>query len=82
MNTQLNEAKLIKIFSECDDYCRLLVAWINENLPGVLKPINGGLCLSEIMTILISYHLSGYKNFEYFYRDWVLKLHNTKATFK
>ena len=27
------------------------------------------------MTILIAYHLSGFKNFEYFYREWVLEDH-------
>ena len=75
MRPQITEKKLLEIFIGCDDFCQHFESWAKENRPGVLQPIRGGLCSGEIMTILIAYHLSGYKNFEYFYREWVLELH-------
>ncbi len=74
MNVQFTENKLIKLYIEIDD---LLIAFRNyQAREGLLKeqkptrvPVLNG---SEVATILVCYHLSGYKCFEYYYKDKVL----------
>jgi hypothetical protein len=74
MNVQFTENKLIKLFVEIDD---LLLAYkkykaakglIAKRKPTRTTALNG----SEVCTILTAYHLSGYKCFEYYYKDKVL----------
>lgn len=75
MNVQFTENKLIKLFIEIDD---LVIAFRNyqrtmgllqEQTPTRIPLLNG----SEVCTILVCYHLSGYKCFEYYYKDKVLR---------
>lgn len=72
----INELKLIELFCELDDFCLLyeqkaathqLCATTLTRCP-TRKP---AISLSEMMTIEITYHQSGYKCFEYFYRHAV-----------
>lgn len=67
-----DELKLIEIFCQVDDFCQLFSAWeqthLLENGPGTRQP---DLCDSEILTILIFYHLSGFKCFKYYYNRFV-----------
>nr|WP_143083559.1 hypothetical protein [Nitrosomonas communis] len=35
----------------------------------------GALCLSEVMTIMVGFHLSGYRTFKHYYLNYVLKYH-------
>jgi len=74
----INEAKLIQLFCEIDDFTRVY----EQKLAGQLLPINFNskhssnkphISLSEMMTLEIIYHLSGYKCFEYFYCQEVLQ---------
>ena len=75
MAVQFTENKLIKLFIEIDD---LLIAFkkyqereglIPKRRPRRTRALNG----SEVCTILVSYHLCGYKCFEYYYKDKVLR---------
>jgi hypothetical protein len=74
----INELKLIQLFCQTDDFanvfepgfCKHLLADCTT-LPkrsAVNKP---AISLSEMMTIEILYHLSGYKCFQYFYQQEV-----------
>jgi len=70
MITQDKADKLIQIFVEIDDFCQminrhLLKETVKKNLSGSIMTI------SEIATILTFYHLSEYKNFQYYYTSMV-----------
>lgn len=72
-----NEENLYKIFLTADDFCTGYDHYIeSRGLSPQLKNSRRGpkckMCDSEIMTILIFYHYSGFKCFEYYYRDLVL----------
>ena len=66
----INEVKLIQLFCEIDDFTGVY----EQKLAGHLLPVNPNskyssnkphISLSEMMTLEILYHLSGYKCFEY-----------------
>jgi hypothetical protein len=62
--------KLIEIFITCDDFCNALTDWqaANQSLPTIRA---GELSDSEMLSIVIFYHYSGAKCFEYYYRNCV-----------
>lgn len=65
----INEDKLIEIFIDCDDFCQLFIpiyerTLISNHSRATHQP---SLSASEMMTILIFYHLSGMKCFKYYY---------------
>ena len=71
MDIKVSEQKLIEIFIYADDFEK---AWHHEVLPtrcGQLRR-SPSLALSEMMTIVIFYHYSGYKCFEYYYKRCIL----------
>jgi hypothetical protein len=74
----INEVKLIQLFCEIDDFTHVY----EQKLAGHLLPVNLNskhssnkprISLSEMMTLEITYHLSGHKCFEYFYQHEVLQ---------
>lgn len=69
---KFNENKLIEIFIFIDDYCQLLDDWVEQSGRIRVNPYQGRLSISEILTILVFYHHSGFKCFEYYYRRMVL----------
>lgn len=72
----LDEAKLIQIFCECDDFYKKYEQFIVNKTLEKRSPNSNrtpGLHMSEIMTILILYHLTGKKCFQYYYTDFVQK---------
>lgn len=72
MSCKFNENKLIEIFIFVDDFCKNLEHWVDANkMEDFYKP-QGQLSISEILTILIYYHHSGYKCFQYYYNRMVL----------
>ena len=72
MKYEFNENKLIEIFIFADDFCKSLDQWIAENNREQSYSPRGGLSVSEILTILIYYHHSGYKCFQYYYHRMIL----------
>lgn len=65
---------LLKTFCEIDDFCNFFIPLMKEKIIGkcgreVRKP---RLCESEIITILISFHQSSFRNFKHFYKNYVL----------
>lgn len=74
MEIQFSENKLIKLYIEIDD---LLIAYKNYQARHEPKRQRRAtrvpaLSASEVATILVCYHHSGYKCFEYYYRSKIL----------
>lgn len=63
---------IISIFYELDNFCNELNSYLQHHLISCdknslnLQP-SRALSLSEIMTICVSFHLSGYRNFKWYY---------------
>lgn len=72
MDIKVNEQKLLEIFIWTDDFVK---SFDGISLPARVgqRRRTPGLALSELLTILIFYHHSGYKCFEYYYERCVLK---------
>jgi hypothetical protein len=69
----LDESKLIRIFCDCDDFCKFFEQWMQiKRLGSDRKPTRvPALSLSECMCIMIVYHHSGLKCFQYYYHQVV-----------
>lgn len=72
MKAQFTQEKLIAVFCFADDTIQLFDKWLLEKYPDKRPILKGGLCGSEIATILIMYHVSGYKCFEYYYKEFII----------
>lgn len=74
MNVQITENKLLALYIEVDDLHLEYVKYqkrkglLAKNRPTRVSQLNG----SEVCTILVAYHHSGYKCFEYYYRNSIL----------
>ena len=73
MLSEDKEKKLIEIFIAIDDFCKQLDVWKQSKSEQFTanqleKPL---MSESEIMSICVFYHYSGYKCFQYYYRDMV-----------
>ena len=76
MNIRLTEEKMIELFIEIDDLLKAYEAYESKKTIGLFSRPNKtrepSLNGSEIATILVGYHLSGYRNFEYYYKQVIL----------
>lgn len=73
MQYAIHDSKLIEIFCSCDDFCSLVRQSQQAYHPAARKSTREPLLSdSEIMSIAIFYHFSGYKCFEYYYRQAIL----------
>lgn len=67
--------ELYEIFHEVDEFCKVFMRWMNRNRLGIeTRKSNKSqytLSLSEIMTILIGFHLSKYRTFKDYYKRYV-----------
>lgn len=70
---QLNENSLVRIFVELDDFCIEYESWSARHPADRPHGWDSGLSRSEAMTLLVCYHLSGYKCFQYYYERFVLR---------
>ena len=77
MRDKNREDKLIEIFVFMDDLCQEIEKVAFEQGKELKLPRRSGLCLSEILTILVYYHHSGYKCFQYYYERLVLDAMNS-----
>jgi hypothetical protein len=67
-------SSLEDLFCEIDDFCQNFEPqWFSQLLGNGLKSRKRarGLCLSEIMTILVSFHQNHDRNFKHFFLDYV-----------
>ena len=75
MESNLRQA-LTRIFCDCDDFCQLFEQLWAEHpqLTAICgeKISRSRLTISDIMTIVIAFHLSGYRTFQDFYIKMVL----------
>src|ERR1700712_1747062 len=71
MDIKINENKLIELYIDIDDLCKSWQNYQNSKQVGVfhLPTRSPSLSNSEVCTIVAAYHLSGYKCFEYYYRQ-------------
>ena len=78
--TKFDEDQLIGIFYLVDEFCLQAQSYVSSNWVGSQSEFSSPLsptrvpqlAASEIMTILIYYNYSGYKNFQYYYQRCVL----------
>lgn len=65
----------VSIFCAIDDFCELFEPrWQQHLLAGAPKQRDRKprLCLSEVLTIIVGFHLSGYRTFKGYYTQHVL----------
>jgi hypothetical protein len=65
---------ILTLFFDIDEFCKLFEPiWMKHLLAGEFKKRNRQrtLSLSEVMTILILFHISGYRNLKQFYLEFV-----------
>src|SRR5436853_3507203 len=66
-------------FCDIDDFCLLFEPLWKQRLltSGNRRRDRAGyLCLSEVMTIIVMFHSSSYRNFKAYYTEYVLKNHS------
>ncbi len=76
-DTKFDDLMLINIFIFVDDACILMREWAEKHWISAGKPLEKPnrvpkITESEMMTILIFYHYSGFKCFEYYYKSMVI----------
>jgi hypothetical protein len=66
---------LLELFCHVDDFCKAITTWQTEQLLGQAKKPGPKpkLSASEIMTIIIYFHMSQYRNFKSYYTEYVMK---------
>ena len=70
---------ILLIFCLIDDFCQQYEAELRKHLlaSGERQRFKaGGLCLSEVMTIIVMFHQSNYRNFKAYYLEKVLPHHS------
>ncbi|PQQ23952.1 IS982 family transposase, partial [Photorhabdus luminescens] len=70
---------LVEIFCDVDDFCRFFIPqWEQFCLDSRhrLRRRQGHMSPSEIMTILIFFHRSHYRDFKHFYLEHIWKYHH------
>lgn len=75
MSSQFSENLLIAMYVEVDDLYKAFLGYGGLKRLGRfrLPTRTPSLSPSEVVTIVAAYHLSGYKCFEYYYRETILK---------
>jgi hypothetical protein len=70
-----------ELFCDIDDFCKVFIpSWIKSMLPAE-RPIRNrkfSMSPAEVMTLLILFHRSAYRNFKHFYNDYVPFMLNEK----
>lgn len=65
---------ILPLFCDIDDFCLLFEPlWRKQMLERRQRNRPSALCLSEVMTIVVLFHASSYRNFKAYYTEQVLK---------
>ena len=74
VSPQFSENLVIEIYVEADDLLKAFENWSQQKAVGKLRlpTRTPSLSPSAIATILIAYHHSSYKCFEYYYKECIL----------
>ena len=65
---------ILALFCDLDDFCLFFEPlWRRQLLETRQRNRASTLCLSEVMTIIVLFHSSGYRNFKTFYTEHVMK---------
>src|SRR5688500_18003775 len=69
------EMSLLELFCDVDDFCQAFEGQYAKPLSGQgqQKRRQPGLCASEMITIVVHFHQSGYRNFKGYYTQYVQK---------
>jgi hypothetical protein len=63
---------IVMLFCEIDDFCARIEPWLHAHLlPARQRERESRMHLSEVMTILVWFHMVGYRNFKQFYQHEV-----------
>lgn len=75
MSPQFSENLLAEIYVETDDLLKAFQRFREQKALVPLRHLTRtpDLSASEILIIVVAYHVSGYKCFEYYYREYILK---------
>lgn len=74
MGIQFTEEKLIELYIEVDDLYKSFIAYKQTRGDYVKRrKVSADLSGPEVCTILVNYNYSGYKCFEYYYREFIRK---------
>lgn len=68
---------ITSVYYFIDDFCKIYEEWEHSRLlPSQrIRFRSGEMALSEMLTIVVSYHFSGYKCFKYFYHYEIMQRH-------
>jgi len=71
----ISNEKITQIFCSFDDFCKEFVPFWEQSLisNGKKRIRKSKMSLSEVMTIQVLFHISGYRNFKTFYKGYVCK---------
>src|SRR5919199_1746327 len=65
---------ILPLFCDIDDFCQFFEPlWEQRLLETRQRRRASTLCLSEVMTIIVLFHASSYRNFKAYYTEQVLK---------
>ncbi len=65
---------ILPVFCDIDDFCLLFEpVWRKQLLETRQRDRTSTLCLSEVMTIIVLFHASSYRNFKAYYTEHVVK---------
>jgi hypothetical protein len=73
---EVSTMSLVELFCDVDDFCLAFEQWTaSQELgqPGSQPGPKPHLCASEIMTIIIYFHMSHYRDFKHYYTEHVLQ---------
>jgi hypothetical protein len=63
---------IVPVFCDIDDFCQEFEPWMRARMLTVgQRQRKSTMCLSEVMTIVVLFHLLGYRNFKQFYGEYV-----------
>lgn len=63
---------IVTLFCEIDDFCQDVEPWLNRHLlPTRQRERESRMHMSEVITILVWFHVVGYRNFKQFYQQEV-----------